>query len=211
MPSVLWYLKNKGFTLKCSITVWKQKLQIARIRIDSLWITKTDCDVLPCTIKYFCFLCIFLAFLFLSSSNYNLLLMLCLKVKSDGEAYFKGQHASGRHLLELAEREAFMCATRLQAKWFLLAGVKLMAVCSSSPSATWRQRRFLLTCCVRYAPQRPHRFPILQLHQTFVSAEITGLHRPSHTTEKQKALIPHSCLRPTCVATTHWSSSATSI
>ena len=29
--------------------------------------------------------------------------MLGLKVKSDGEAYFKGHHGSSKHLLDLAE------------------------------------------------------------------------------------------------------------
>ena len=43
--------------------------------------------------------------------------MLGLKLKSDGEAYFKGHSSSSsRHLLDLAERETCLCASRLRAK-----------------------------------------------------------------------------------------------
>lgn len=130
------YLNGKRCIFDCSLipkttvfinvygTVWKKKVLITWVSIDFPWIRNAATAVYTCI--NWIFFNFSSSFSFLCTSLYLWLLVTGLKMKSDGEAYFKGHHGSSRHLLDLAERYC-LCASRLWAKWFLLAGVKLMA------------------------------------------------------------------------------------
>lgn len=123
-----WKKKVKDF-INFYSTIWKEKV------FDNMnlgWFSLDKNAVYNCvTSVIFWVLCISRFFSCLFISVYWWLFTLGCKLKSDGEAYFKGHYGSSRHLLDLAERETCSCASRLRAKWFLLARVKLMADCSA--------------------------------------------------------------------------------
>lgn len=139
--------------INCYCTVRKEKFLMTCISIDSHCIRKAVTTMYNCITGLFLYIwSISLTLFFVYSLYFSFrstflcwwLLMLCLKLKSDGEAYFKGHYGSSRHLLDLAGMETCLCASRLRAKWFLSAGVKLMADCSVHLVQLRGKKHFLL-------------------------------------------------------------------